>query len=135
MAVNDLARARTIVAPSFNLKGIQSRWHFSPFQLLLVGGAVFVSVLILLVPAYLLMRTLTGWENALDTLARAQTWQVMGNTLLLAGSVTLATAVLAVPLAWLTSCTDLPAKRCGVIARSTASNKIGGSGSRPGPTS
>lgn len=111
MAVNELSRAQTLSAPSFRLKRIQTRWHFSPFQLLLVLGALFVSGLILLVPAYLLLRTATGWENAVETLARPQTWQVMSNTILLAGSVTLATAVLSVPLAWLTTCTDLPAKR------------------------
>ncbi len=111
MAVNDLARVRTLVAPSIHLKRVQSRRHFSPFLVLLVSGAVFVSALILLVPAYLLLRTATGWENAAQTLARPQTWQVMGNTIWLAGTVTLATAVLAVPLAWLTTCTDLPGKR------------------------
>lgn len=111
MAVNDLARARTLVAPSINLGRVRSQRHFSPFQLLLVGGAVFVSALILLVPAYLLLRTATGWENAAQTLARPQTWQVLGNTVWLAATVTLATAVLSVPLAWLTTCTDLPAKR------------------------
>lgn len=74
-----------------------------------------VSALILLVPAYLLLRTATGWQNAADTLLRVQTWQVLGNTLWLALTVTVATAVLAVPLAWLTTCTDLPGRRIWAI--------------------
>ncbi len=111
MAVNELSGTRSFPAPSFNLKALSTSWHVSPFHFFLVGGALFVSALILLVPAYLLLRTATGWENALETLARVQTWRVMGNTLLLVFTVTVTTAVLAVPLAWVTTCTDLPAKR------------------------
>ncbi|MBX3055393.1 MAG: iron ABC transporter permease [Anaerolineae bacterium] len=116
MAVNELGGIRSLPQPTIR---IQSRWrhgrHVSPFYLLLIGAAVLVSVLILLVPAYLLLRTATGWQNAADTLLRVQTWQVLGNTLWLALTVTVATAVLAVPLAWLTTCTDLPGRRIWAI--------------------
>lgn len=68
-------------------------------------------MLILLVPIYLLIRMATGWENALETLQRPQTWELLRNTIWLAMTVTGATAVVAVPLAWLTTSTDLPGRR------------------------
>lgn len=116
MAVNELGSFRALPTPR---RQTQRPWRahrqWSLFHLMLLSGAVFVSVLILLIPAYLLLRAATGWENALATLARVQTWQVLGNTVWLAGTVTLATAVLAVPLAWLTTCTDLPGKRVWAV--------------------
>lgn len=116
MAVNDFGGVRSLPKPNIT---VNNRWlrkrQLSPFQLLLVSGALFVSGLILLVPAYLVLRMVTGWENAAETLVRPQTWQVLGNTIWLAATVTLATAVLAVPLAWLTSCTDLPGKKIWAV--------------------
>lgn len=115
MAVNELGRVRTLPQPGIHLQRWRHGRHLSPFYLLLIGSAMLVSALILLVPAYLLLRTATGWQNAADTLLRVQTWQVLGNTLWLALTVTVATAVLAVPLAWLTTCTDLPGRRIWAI--------------------
>ncbi len=115
MAVNELGRVRTLPQPRINIQSWRHGRHLSPFYLLLISSAVLVSALILLAPAYLLLRTATGWQNAADTLLRVQTWQVLGNTLWLALTVTAATAVLAVPLAWLTTCTDLPGKRIWAI--------------------
>ncbi|WP_420641804.1 ABC transporter permease [Candidatus Leptofilum sp.] len=87
----------------------QQNW--SPFHWLLVGSAGLVAALILLVPAYLLLRVGTGWAEAWQTLFQARTLEILGNTLGLAVSVTAASALIAVPLAWLTTCTDLPGKR------------------------
>lgn len=115
MAVNELGRAFPLPRPRINTERWRHGRHVSPFYLLLISSAVLVSTLILLVPAYLLLRTATGWQNAADTLLRVQTWQVLGNTLWLALTVTVATAVLAVPLAWLTTCTDLPGRRIWAI--------------------
>lgn len=112
MAVNDYSGVRALPKPNIT---IHNRWRYkqqwSTFHLLLVSGALFISLLILLVPAYLILRAVTGWENAAETLVRPQTWQVLVNTLGLALAVTVSTAVLAVPLAWLTTCTDLPGKK------------------------
>lgn len=116
MAVNELGRVRTWPSPKTITRPIWRRRHrWSFFNLLLVAGALLVSLMILLVPAYLLLRAATGWENAVETLARGQTWQVLGNTVWLALTVTAATAVLAIPLAWLTTATDLPGKRIWAI--------------------
>lgn len=110
MAVNELSSVRPLQPRNISFKPNWLR-HWSPFQAILVGSAALVTALILLVPAYLLLRTATGWENAAKTLLRWQTWQVLGNTAVLAISVTAATAVLAIPLAWLTTCTTLPGRR------------------------
>ena len=112
MGVTDLGSIRTL--PGIKIELDQTwlrRRHWSPFNWLLVGSAGLVSALILLVPAYLLLRVGTGWAEAWQTLAQARTLEILGNTLGLAAAVTLASAVLAVPLAWLTTCSDLPGKR------------------------
>ncbi len=116
MAVNELRSVRTLLSPHITIQQKRRYWpQWSLFYLLLVGGALFVSALILLVPAYLLIRLNSGWVDAAETLLRPQTWQVLGNTVGLALAVTAATAVLAVPLAWLTTCTDLPGKRVWAV--------------------
>ncbi|MBK8988962.1 MAG: iron ABC transporter permease [Chloroflexi bacterium] len=89
--------------------------HGSPFYLLLMVGGVLVTGLILLVPAYLLLRAGGAGQTTLDTLLSPRTWTVLGNTLLLAGSVTLAGTAVALPLAWLTTMTDLPGKRLWAV--------------------
>ncbi len=110
MAVNELGSVRPLQPGNISFKPNWLR-RWSLFQAILAGGATLVAALILLVPAYLLLHAATGWENAAQTLLRRQTWQVLGNTAALAISVTAATAVLAVPLAWLTACATLPGRR------------------------
>ncbi|HEX6385028.1 MAG TPA: iron ABC transporter permease [Anaerolineae bacterium] len=84
-------------------------WNFPAFLLLVAG--LLVGALMLLPPAYLLLRTVGAGQAAVDILLKPTTLATLGRTVLLAGSVTLASAVLAVPLAWLTVCTDLPGRR------------------------
>lgn len=86
------------------------RWAVSSSALLFVP-AVLVVALILLVPAYLLLRATGAGAATVDTLLSARTWATMGNTLALAGAVVLSTAAISVPLAWLVTSTDLPGKR------------------------
>lgn len=78
---------------------------------LLAIAASFVVVLVLIVPAYLLLRAAGAGAATVETLLSARTWATLGNTLLLAGAVTLSSAVIALPLAWLTTATDLPLRR------------------------
>ncbi|MCP5100624.1 MAG: iron ABC transporter permease, partial [Chloroflexi bacterium] len=85
--------------------------QWSLYKIVLYAGAAFVGTMIFIVPAYLLIRTASAGSDALDTFAQARTWEILGNTLLLAGSVMVATAVLAVPLAWVTTSTDIPGKK------------------------
>ncbi|MCA9948962.1 MAG: iron ABC transporter permease [Anaerolineales bacterium] len=91
------------------------QWSWGRSGLVLTAG--FVAGLVLLVPFYLIVRTVgMGVDiDIVNVLLKARTLTVLGNTLLLAASVTLAATAVAVPLAWLTTCTDLPAKRLWAI--------------------
>ena len=78
---------------------------------LYVGVAVFVGAVVLLPVVYLLIRTADAGSEAWDLLVRPETLLVLVRTALLALAVTAASAVLAIPLAWLTVRTDLPFRR------------------------
>ena len=84
-------------------------------HLLLIAVALMVAALIILVPVYLVMRMVGTWQETFDLLVRASTLETLLNTILLAGSVTLAAAVIAIPVAWLTACTDLRGKRLWMV--------------------
>lgn len=86
------------------------RWPLSP-SLVLYIPALLVVALILIVPAYLLLRAAGAGSATIDTLVSARTWATMGNTLLLTCSVVASTAAISVPLAWLVTATDLPGRR------------------------
>jgi len=70
----------------------------------------------LLTPVYLLVRTLGAGEAALQILLKPTTLTALWQTILLAGSVTLASVIISVPIAWLTVCTDLPGRRFWAVA-------------------
>jgi iron(III) transport system permease protein len=89
-------------------------WNLPAYFLLLL--ALLVGALMLLTPAYLLVRTMGAGQAAVDMLLRPTTMQTLGRTVWLATTVTVASAVLAVPLAWLTTATDLPGKRFWTVA-------------------
>jgi iron(III) transport system permease protein len=92
------------------LKGSrQLQWNFP--ALFLIMAALLVGGLMLLVPAYLLVRAMGAGKTAVDILLKPSTIETVGRTVWLASTVTLASALLAVPLAWLTVCTDLPGRR------------------------
>lgn len=88
------------------------------FTLALYLGASIFALLVLLVPLYLFVRTTTAWQEAIDTLARPATQRVLGNTITLTVSVTLAAGTLSIPLAWLTTRTDLPGRRLWSVLHS-----------------
>jgi iron(III) transport system permease protein len=81
------------------------------FTAALYLSALFFALLVLLVPLYLILRTGTAWQEAIQTLTKGSTVRVLGNTVLLAGSVTISATLLAVPLAWLTTRSDLPGRK------------------------
>lgn len=99
--------------PSF---GWGKQIHWSATTVLLVLAALLVGGLMLLAPAYLLVRTVEAGDSAVSILLKPSTLETLGRTLWLSASVTIATAVLAVPLAWLTVCTDLPGRRFWAVA-------------------
>ena len=64
---------------------------------------------------YLIYRAAGAGQEVWDLLLRARSWQTLGQTLLLTAAVTISTAAIAVPLAWLTVRTDLPHRRIWTV--------------------
>jgi iron(III) transport system permease protein len=86
------------------------RWPSGP-TLLLWGFAALVAAILLLPTIYLLVRALGAGAEAWQLLFRWRTAETLVRTLWLAGAVTVCSALIAVPLAWLTVRTDLPGRR------------------------
>ena len=70
--------------------------------------AAVVAAAVLLPPVYLVLRTAQGGSESLDILFRSRTLRLLLDTAGLAAAVAAASVVLSMPLAWLTSRTDLP---------------------------
>jgi iron(III) transport system permease protein len=76
----------------------------------IVLPAVLVTLFELLPLLYLFARTLDAGQDGWRMLFRPRTLEVVLNTAVLAGAVAISTIAIAVPLAWLTSRTDLPGR-------------------------
>src|SRR3712207_4837284 len=76
----------------------------------IVLPAVLVGLVELLPLLYLVARALETGEDGWHFLLRSRTLEVVLNTTALAGAVAISTIAIAVPLAWLTSRTDLPGR-------------------------
>ncbi|HJS28077.1 MAG TPA: iron ABC transporter permease [Anaerolineales bacterium] len=74
-----------------------------------------VAGLILLPILYLFVRLVAAENSPWGTVFRATTLATLGNTLLLAAAVTLASAAIAIPIAWLTVRSDIPFRRLWAI--------------------
>ncbi len=84
-----------------------------PFSLLAPALAVGVAMLVPL--AYLLVRSVGASEDAWDLLFRARTAATLGRTALLVLTVTGFSVLVSVPIAWLTTRTDLPLRRLWTV--------------------
>lgn len=80
-----------------------------PVELLV--PSLFVAALAMLPLVYLVYRASQADEGVLRLVFRRRTLDILINTALLAGAVSITAAVIAVPLAWLTLRADLPARR------------------------
>ena len=77
---------------------------------LLVGAAAALPL------GYLVWRAFEfGWEETRAVLVSARTWKLLANTLRLAVAVTAAAVAISLPLAWLTTRTDVAGRRAFVI--------------------
>ncbi len=85
----------------------------APLPLVLVAGVVVGALLLPL--AYLVIRV-AGSGRALEILGESSTWRLVWNTVLLAAGVVTASVLVGVPLAWLVTRTDLPARRVWAAA-------------------
>lgn len=79
--------------------------------LLLWIPAVLVAAAVLLPTAYLLLRTSVAGHDAWRLVWHLRTLETLGRTVWLASAVTLASASISIPIAWLTARTDLPLRR------------------------
>ena len=86
--------------------------------LVLLVPAVIVGAALLLPPVYLAVRSLGSGGELWDLLFRARVAAILGRTLLLVATVSAASALLALPLAWLTARTDLPWRRGWAVVSS-----------------
>ncbi|MGB3328089.1 MAG: ABC transporter permease subunit, partial [Thermomicrobiales bacterium] len=78
---------------------------------MLVILALIVCIGMLVPFAYLLIRTIDAWDKLQPLVFRARTGELLANTIRLALAVAVSTTLIAVPLAWLTTRTDLPGRR------------------------
>jgi iron(III) transport system permease protein len=78
--------------------------------------ALLVALLMVLPLAYLVIRASEGGLTILDLLWRPRTFEILRNTIVLCVLVMAGSIVLALPLAWLTTRTDLPWRRFWSIA-------------------
>ena len=88
---------------------LETVWHRPPAVVWLPALAVAGAMVLPL--AYLAVRALGADEGLWNILFRSRTGAILGRSVLLVASVTGASIVLAVPLAWLTSRTDIPCRR------------------------
>lgn len=87
-----------------------------PAPVLALGGLV-VAAVALLPLGYLLIRSSEiGIDRVIDIASSARVRELLWQTGLLAASVTAATVLIAVPVAWLTARTDVPLRRFWVVA-------------------
>ena len=73
--------------------------------------ALAIGLLLLLSPVYLAVRTLGAGQEFWEALLRWRVLELLLRTLVLVGAVTVASIVIALPLAWLTVRSDLPLAR------------------------
>lgn len=85
---------------------------------LILIPALLVGAALLLPPVYLLVRSLDGGSELWDLLFRARVASILGRTLLLVAAVTAGSIAISLPLAWLTTRTDLPLRRTWAVLTS-----------------
>lgn len=78
--------------------------------LIVILPSLLVSLILLAPLVYLVIRASDAGFDAFDMLTRARTLHIFKNTVLLAAAVVATSIIIAVPLAWLTSRTDLPGR-------------------------
>ncbi len=77
--------------------------------------ALVVGAALLLPLIYLVVRTFGAGGDIWDLLFRQRVGTILVRTILLVSTVTVASIILAIPLAWLTTRTDLPLRRAWVV--------------------
>ncbi len=102
------------VSPWERLNRARTGWVGRPPWVLVVGGLV-IAALALLPLVYLVIRALGAEEQAVAFLARPRTIAVVAASLGLGLLVGIGTICIGVPIAWLTTRTDLPGRRAWAV--------------------
>ncbi|MBV7338592.1 iron ABC transporter permease [Chloroflexi bacterium TSY] len=84
-------------------------------RLFVHGTSLLIASLLLLPLAYLLVRSVRAGQSALFAMSTPRTALIAGNSLLLAAIVLGISILVSLPLAWLTTRTDLPGRRVWTI--------------------
>ena len=100
---------------AFHARGVTEHLGVRLPPLVILVPAILVALAMLLPVAYILLRSAGAGEEAWDVLFRVRTVQTIGRTALLIVTVTAVSALIAVPLAWLTTRTDLPYRRLWTV--------------------
>ena len=100
---------RSLLADCIGLLPQTLRGNSPPLVVLV--PALIVGAALLLPPVYLAVRAFGGGNELWDLLLRPRVAAILGRTLLLMVTVSAASMLLAIPLAWLTARTDLPWRR------------------------
>ena len=93
----------------------QRRWRFSRRPTLLYVAATLVALLMTLPVVYLVIRTAGAGSKAWAQLVRPATFEVLVGSAALALVATVGSLLIGVPLAWLTTRTDLPGRRVVLV--------------------
>ncbi|MBA3533950.1 MAG: iron ABC transporter permease, partial [Ardenticatenales bacterium] len=92
------------------------QWQRPRAPLVVFLPSLFFALLMLLPLLYLVQRTAElGAGDIWNVVTRPRTLVVLGQTVALAASTTLVTVLLGVPLAWLTTRTDLPGRQMWLL--------------------
>src|SRR5688572_29055253 len=96
------------------IRGARTSHGRPPLFLWVSAGTVVVAMFLPL--AYLVLRSFEGgWSEFAEVVLDGETFAVLGRSALLAAVVTGVSVGIAVPLAWLTTRTDLPGRRAWAI--------------------
>ena len=88
-----------------------SRWP----PLSILGPSILVGLAMLLPIVYLVIRSVEASPEVWDLVFRIKTFQTFGRTVILVFTVTLTSVAIGVPIAWLTTRTDLPLRRVWAV--------------------
>jgi len=106
-------QATSALRNSLNANGLS---HWPPAILWL--PALFIAGAMAIAPGYLIVRALGNGSDLWDLLLRLRTIEILLRTIVLVIVVTAASAAIAIPMAWITTRTDLPSRRVWAILAS-----------------
>ncbi len=104
-----------IIPPQFRTQhSALSRRRLGNRQLAQLVSLIVVAIVMTPI-AFVIMRALGAGQEGIDYLLKARNLRIVGNSLALMLATTISAAVIGIPYAWLTSRSDLPARRAWLV--------------------